>query len=253
VTGGASGIGEAAVRRFVAAGWRVVLADINDARGEAVAAELGAAGADVGFRHLDVSDEAAVKAFCEEVWTTWGQVAALVNSGGILQNAVRVTKMDVAEFDRIIDVNVRGSLLVGRNFGERMATSGAGGSIVNLCSLTSFRASPQPAYGISKASMVMLTEIMAAELGPQGVRVNAVAPGYTMTPAMKERIDRGERNPDAVIAKSAIRRFVEPSDIGEAIYFLCSPGASAITGVVLPIDCGWLVYSAYTSFATQPA
>ncbi|MDG4889923.1 MULTISPECIES: SDR family oxidoreductase [unclassified Mesorhizobium] len=252
VTGGASGIGEATVRRFVAGGWRAVVADINDTQGKSVAAELVKSGADVVYRHLDVSDEAAVTKFADEIWSSHGPVASLVNSGGILQNAVRVTKMEIAEFDRIIDINVRGSLLVGRAFGERMAEIGSG-SIINLCSLTSFRPSPQPAYGVSKASMVTLTEIMAAELGPQGVRVNAVAPGYTMTPAMRERINRGERNPDMVISKSAIPRFVEPSDVGEAIFFLCSPAASAITGVVLPIDCGWLVYSAYTAFATQPA
>jgi NAD(P)-dependent dehydrogenase (short-subunit alcohol dehydrogenase family) len=213
---------------------------------------LIASGAEVVYKHLDVADTAAITLFVEETCKSHGAISAVVNSAGILQNAVRLANMDVAEFDRIMNINVRGSLLVGRGFAERMAETG-GGSIINLCSLTSFRPSPQPAYGVSKASMMMLTGIMAAEFGPQGVRVNAVAPGYTMTPAMKERIDRGERDPEAVLAKSAIRRFVEPAEIGEAIFFLCSPAASGITGVVLPIDCGWLAYSAYASFAAQPA
>ncbi len=247
VTGGASGIGEATARRFAAAGWRVVIADVNAARGAAVAAELSA-----DFHVLDVADEAAVEAFAKTVEAAHGSVAALINSGGVLQNAVRVTQMPVADFDRIIDVNLRGSLLAGRVFGERMAQAG-GGVIVNLCSLTSFQATPQVAYAMSKAGVKMLTEIMAAELGPRGVRVNAVAPGYTLTPAMKQRIESGERDPAAVIAKSALRRFVEPSEVADAIFFLCSPAAAAITGVTLPVDCGWLVYSVYSAAAAQPA
>ncbi|RUM24148.1 SDR family oxidoreductase [Rhizobium vallis] len=251
ITGGASGIGEATARGFVAAGWRVVIADINDERGDNIAAELAGRGSQVTYSHLDVSDEQAVLDFKQDVYSRFGRVDALVNSGGILQNATRVTKMAIADFDRIIDVNLRGTLLTARAFGEEMAAAGSG-SIVNLCSLTTFQATPQPAYGMSKSALKMLTEVMAAELGPQGVRVNAVAPGYTMTPAMKQRIDRGERDPAKVISKSALRRFVEPKEIADAILFLCSPSASAITGVTLPIDCGWLVYSVYSSAAAQP-
>lgn len=248
VTGGASGIGEATARRFAAAGWRVIVADIDDERGRAVAAEIGTA----EFAHLDVASEEAVERFAADVFARHGVVAALVNSGGVLQNAVRVTEMPMAEFDRIIDINLRGSVLMGRAFGSRMAESGQG-AIVNLCSMTTFQPMPQPAYGMSKAALKTLTEIMAAELGPQGVRVNAVAPGYTLTPAMKARIESGERDPAAVIAKSALRRFVEPREVGDAIFFLCSPQAAAITGVTLPVDCGWLVRSAYNSAAAQPA
>ncbi|MFO1142893.1 MAG: SDR family oxidoreductase [Amaricoccus sp.] len=247
ITGGASGIGEAAARRFAGAGWRTVIVDLNAERGEAVAAELGAV-----FRRLDVADEAAVEALAEDVTRDLGPVAALVNSAGLLQNATRVTTMPIAEFDRIVEVNVRGTLLVGRAFARRMAGVGEG-AIVNLGSLTSFHAWPQPAYAVSKVSVKMLTEIMAAELGPQGVRVNAVAPGYTLTPAMKGRIERGERDPSKIIARSALRRFVQPAEVAEAIFFLCSPAAAAITGATLPVDAGWLVASVYASAAAQPA
>lgn len=252
VTGGASGIGEAAVRRFADHGWRVAIVDINDQRGQGIADELAADGAVTSYHHLDVADADAVSALTARICDRLGVPAAVVNSGGILQNAVRITRMKVEEFERIIDINVKGTMLVSRAFGERMAESGRGGSIVNLCSLTSFFASPQPAYATSKAAVKMLTEVMAADLGPQGVRVNAVAPGYTLTPAMQQRIDSGQRDPKAVIAKSALRRFVEPSEVGDAIYFLCSPQAAAITGVTLPVDAGWLVYAAYSSAAAQP-
>ena len=246
VTGGASGIGEATARKFAAAGFRTVIADIQVERGNAVAREIG-----TPFHELDVADEEAVAGFVDAIYAEHGHVDAVVNAGGILQNAVRLADLDVAEFDRLWSVNVRGSFLVGRGFGVRMCEAGAG-SIVNLCSLTSFRPSPQPAYAMGKAGLRMMTEVMAADFGPSGVRVNAVAPGYTMTPAMKARIDAGERDPAAVVEKSALRRFVEPAEVADAILFLCSDQAAAITGVTLPIDCGWLAYASYSAYASQP-
>jgi NAD(P)-dependent dehydrogenase (short-subunit alcohol dehydrogenase family) len=248
VTGGASGIGEAAARRFMEAGWSVVIGDVNETRGIAVANELGTA---VKFLRLDVASEIDVMRFSDDVYSLHQHVDAVVNSAGLLQNPVRIAELDMTEFDHIHAVNVRGTLLVNRRFSTRMARRGSG-VIVNLCSLTSFRPSGQVAYAMGKASLKMLTELMAAELGPKGIRVNAVAPGYTMTPAMKARIDKGERDPKLVIEKSALRRFVEPHEVGDAILFLCSDAASAITGVTLPIDAGWLASSAYTAYASQP-
>ncbi|MBK0097537.1 SDR family oxidoreductase [Erwinia sp. S63] len=252
VTGGASGIGEATVRKFAAEGWQTIIADVNQERGEAIATELCAEGASVIFRQLDVANQQEVESFSEEVYAKFGAVDALINSGGVLQNAVRITNMPLEDFDRIININLRGTLLMGKIFGARMVADQSG-SIINLCSLTTYQAHPQPAYAMSKSALKTLTEVMASEFGPQGVRVNAVAPGYTLTPAMKQRIESGERDPASVIAKSALRRFVEPSEIADAIYFLCSPMAKAITGIVLPIDCGWLASSVYAAAAAQPA
>ena len=246
VTGGASGIGEATARRFAAGGWTVEIADRNEARGAAIAGELGAS-----YRNLDVADDAAVAAYAADVLARRAHVDAVVNSAGVLQNAVRVTDMEMAEFDRIQQINVRGTLLVNRAFGAAMVARGQG-AIVNMGSLTTFRPSGQPAYAIGKASIRMMTEILAAEFGPQGVRVNAVAPGYVLTPAMQARIDSGQRDPKAIVEKAALKRFVQPADVGEAIFFLCSDAASVITGVTLPVDAGWLAYSAYTAYAAVP-
>jgi NAD(P)-dependent dehydrogenase (short-subunit alcohol dehydrogenase family) len=105
---------------------------------------------------------------------------------------------------------------------------------------------------MGKAALHMFTEVLAAEFGPSGVRVNAVAPGYTFTPALKDRIDRGQRDASAMISKSALRRLVEPREVADAIFFLCSDHASAICGATLAVDCGWLAYSAYSSYASQP-
>lgn len=247
VTGGASGIGEAVLRGFAEAGWRTVSADIDVKRGSAVVEELTRSGADSQFVRVDMAEEKDIEALAER----FGAVDALINSAGLLQNAVRVLDMDIAEFDRIQAVNVRGTLLASRHFGKAMCAKGSG-SIVNLCSLTGIRPSAQPAYAMGKASLDMLTQILAAELGPCGVRVNAVAPGYTLTPAMQARIDSGARDPRRVTDNSALGRFVAPREVADAILFLCSENASAITGVTLPIDCGWLATSAYKSYAAQP-
>lgn len=246
VTGGASGIGEATARRFAAGGWVVEIADQNTSRGKQISVELDAA-----YETLDVADEAEVNAYAALVLARRGRIDAVVNSAGVLQNAVRITEMNMAEFDRIHAINVRGTLLVNRAFGAAMQTAGSG-AIVNMGSLTTYRPSGQPAYAMGKASIKMLTEIMAAEFGPSGVRVNAVAPGYVLTPAMQARIDSGQRDPKLIVEKAALRRFVAPADVGEAIFFLCSDAASAITGVTLPVDCGWLATSAYTAYAAVP-
>jgi len=247
VTGGASGIGEAVLRRFAEAGWRTISADVDAKRGVPIVDEITRAGADSLFIRVDMAEEKEITALAER----FGAVDALINSAGLLQNAVRVLDMDIAEFDRIQAVNVRGTLLAARHFGKAMCARGSG-SIVNLCSLTGIRPSAQPAYAMGKASLDMLTQILAAELGPHGVRVNAVAPGYTLTPAMQARIDSGARDPKRVTDNSALGRFVAPREVADAILFLCSDMASAITGVTLPIDCGWLATSAYKSYAAQP-
>lgn len=251
VTGGASGIGEATARRFARGGFSVVIGDVNVERGERIAKELRESGSDVHFYPIDLAKEDQVVKFAQSVFERHGVPDALVNSGGILQNAVRLLEMDVAEFDRLYQVNVRGTLLASRAFGAEMCKAGRG-AVIQLCSLTTFRPSAQIGYAVGKSGLKMLTEVMAAEWGPKGVRVNAVAPGYTLTPAMQARINSGERDPEAVVSKSALRRFVEPAEVADSIFFLCSDQASAITGVTLPIDCGWLVTTAYSSYAAQP-
>lgn len=223
----------------------MVIADINEGAGTALADELGG---DTRFSHLDVSSEEQITQFAAYLPEA---PVGLVNCAGLLQGAVRSETMESAAWDAIMTVNLRGVLLVSRAIGARMQQARRG-AIVNIASIASFRPGPQPAYAAAKSGLKMLTEIMAAEYGPQGVRVNAVAPGYTMTPMMAGMIERKERDPSLAIEKSALRRFVEPAEVADGVHFLCSPAASAITGTTLAIDCGWLVGSAYASWATAP-
>ncbi len=242
VTGGASGIGEGTARRFAASGDRVHILDRNRSLGIALAEELGAE-----FHDVDVTDPPTLERAREAI----GDADILVPSAGVLQNAVNLLDMSLEEADTILRINYLGVVATCQIFGRPMKQRG-GGAIVLIASLTSYRASAQPAYCATKAAMVSLTETLAAELGPHGVRVNAVAPGYTLTQAMQQRIDEGLRDPAAVTEASALGRFVMPEDVGNAIYFLCSDEASAITGVTLPVDAGWLATTAYAAYAAKP-
>jgi NAD(P)-dependent dehydrogenase (short-subunit alcohol dehydrogenase family) len=132
-------------------------------------------------------------------------------------------------------------------FGRRMATAGRG-AIVNIASVTSFRSVPLHAYAPAKAAVVSITECLAAEWGRSGVRVNAVAPGYTLTPALQAAIDAGERDVAVLAQNAALGRMVAPEEVAKACRFLVSDDAAAITGVTLPVDAGWLVATSWVSY-----
>ena len=250
VTGGASGIGEAAARRLAGAGDAVFICDIDGARGRGVADDICTDGGIARYFELDVCDDDQVRALAERIAAEHGAIDVLINSAGVLQDAASALDVPLGETERIMRVNYLGTVSCCRHFARHMKDAGAG-AIIMLASLTSFRCSAQSAYGASKAAIVNLTECLAAELGPHGIRVNAVAPGYTLTPAMRAAIEAGARDPDRVIAASALRRFVTPADVADAIAFLCSQQASAITGITLPIDAGFLVRSACDAFAAK--
>jgi NAD(P)-dependent dehydrogenase (short-subunit alcohol dehydrogenase family) len=247
VTGGASGIGHATALRLASEGDHVVVVDRNDVSGEAVAREIVEAGGRAEYRCVDVSDEAAVAALLSGVEESVGPVDVLVNSAGLLQNALTSRAMSIEDHDRIWAVNYRGTYLCCRDFGAAMRGRGRG-SIVNLASIASYGSLPLPAYTPGKAAVKSLTELMAVELGVDRVRVNAVAPTYTLTPAIKARIQSGDRDPEAIRKAGAIEMFVEPEHVAAAIRFLCSEDAAAITGVTLPVDAGWLAAIGYRAY-----
>lgn len=240
VTGGASGIGRACAARFARDGDSVVIADIDGAAGERVAEEIGRAGGEARSVPLDVSDARAVDSLARAL----GRVDVLVNSAGLLQNAARLSTMDLAEHDRIWAVNYRGTYLCCRAFAPAMQAVGRG-AIVNVSSTSAARALPLHGYGPGKAAIDGLTAVLAADLGTDGVRVNAVMPGYVLSEQMQARIDAGLRDPKKMEAQSAFGRMVAPAEIADGVHFLCSDAARAITGAVLPIDAGWLARVTY--------
>jgi NAD(P)-dependent dehydrogenase (short-subunit alcohol dehydrogenase family) len=248
VIGGTSGIGRAIAMRFAEEGFLVVVAGRDGARGAEAAAACRAAGApDARFIETDIGDAQSVEALGQGVVDAFGVPHAVVNCAGILQSGKRVLDQDLDEDERMWRINYRGTLLGCQVFGRLMSDAGRG-ALLNVGSLASFAPLSLPAYTPGKHAVLALTEILAAELGPKGVRVNAVAPGYTLSDGLKAKIAKGERNPEAIQATTALRRFVEPRDVAEAALFLCSERAGAITGVTLPVDAGWLVQAPYAQY-----
>lgn len=247
VTGGASGIGRACAERFARAGDSVTIADIDRAAGARAADAIARSGGAARFAPLDVADRESVDALADAL----GRIDVLINSAGLLQNAVRLESVDLDEHDRIWAVNYRGTFLCCRAFAPAMRAAGRG-AIVNISSTSAARAFPLHAYGPGKAAIDGLTAILAADLGPDGVRVNAVMPGYVRSDQMRARIAAGLRDPSMMEAQSALGRMVEPAEIADAAHFLCSGAAGAITGIALPVDAGWLARVTYVQHPGWP-
>ena len=247
VIGGTSGIGKAIALKFASQGDLVVVSGRDRVRGTAVAEACTASGGLGHFLPSDLADPNSVSVLSRTVYERFGPAHVLVNSGGILQSGQRVLDQNLDEDEALWKINYRGTLLSCQEFGRQMRDAGRG-AILNLGSLASFAPLSLPAYTPGKQAVMGLTQILAAELGPHGVRVNAVAPGYTMSDGLKAKIAAGERNPDAIKATTALRAFVEPDHIAEAASFLCSDKAASITGVTLPVDAGWLVQAPYAAY-----
>jgi len=220
VTGAAKGIGKATAALLEQAGATVARIDIEDAP---------------GCIRADVADEAAV----ERAFAQAGGVDILVNNAGV---AVRKTAFDISadEWDRVIDVNVRGSFLCARAAARSMKSRG-GGAIVNLASIMGFSGGifPNPAYQTSKGAVVNMTRALALEFAPLAIRVNAVAPTFVRTPLTAPLFSSPEIL-KKVMEHNPLGVLPETDDIAAAILFLASPAARCITGVTLPVDSGYL-------------
>ena len=248
VTGGASGIGAACCRLLSQRGWSVVVADIADDAGAEVAAEIGGT-----YHRLDVGDAADVEKTAAEIEAKHGPVAGLVNSAGVIQPPVPPEELDMAVWDRIVHIDQRGTYVTCLAFGRRMAARGKGGAIVNIASIAGARSMPLHSYGPAKAAVIAMTATLAAAWGGGGVRVNSVSPGYTLTPALQAEIDAGRRDVSCLAGNATLHRLVNPSEIAEAVAFLLSPNASAVSGIDLPVDCGWLAGSTWSTYGGLPA
>lgn len=244
VTGGSSGIGRATAIRFACDGDTVVIADINESGGKAVIEEIELDGGRAFFCKVDVADDESVEDFVNYVERESGAQTVLVNCAGLLQNPSRLVDFDMAEHDRTWAVNYRGTYLCCRAFAPSIIKAG-GGSIINISSTSAVRVFLLLAYSPDKAAIDQLTAILAADLGPDGVRVNAILSGYVRSEQMQSRIDAGLRDASKMAVQSALGRMVEPSEIADGIHFLCSDAARAITGTVLPNDAGYLPTTNY--------
>lgn len=233
VIGGGSGIGAACARQFAAAGARIAIVDLQEDAAAVVAAPLGghAYGCDIG-------DEDSVRQCRSWIEEKTGPVDIMINTAAIFQAPVPPSALKMERWDAVTRVALRGAYLAATVFGEAMAARGHG-AIVNIASVVGTISSPYHAYGPAKAGVISMTQSLAAEWGPAGVRINAISPGFTLTPSVQVAIDRGTGFAEAVAKETPMGRFVEPDEVARAAVFLASPAASGITGVNLPVDCGW--------------
>ena len=232
VTGGAQGIGEACIRRFAREGALVVVADIDDARGAALAGELGGM-----YVHCDVGDKAQVDALVAQTMAAHGRIDVLVNNAGIFR-AADFLEVTEADFDTVLRINLKGSFLVGQAVAREMAKVGRG-SIVNLSSVNGMLAIPTIAsYNVSKGGINQLTRVMALALADKGIRVNAVAPGTIATELAAKAVLTSEEAKARIMSRTPMKRLGDPSEIADTVAYLASDAASYITGEIVVVDGG---------------
>ena len=232
VTGAAQGIGEACARRFAREGARVVIADVADARGQALADELQAE-----YRHCDVGDKAQVDALVAQVLAAHGRIDVLVNNAGIFK-AADFLDVTEADFDAVLRVNLKGAFLVGQAVARVMAQAGRG-AIVNMSSVNSVLAIPSIAsYNVSKGGINQLTRAMALALADHGVRVNAVGPGTIATELAAQAVLTSEAAKQKIMMRTPLKRLGEPGEVADVVAFLASDAASYITGEIVMVDGG---------------
>jgi NAD(P)-dependent dehydrogenase (short-subunit alcohol dehydrogenase family) len=245
VTGGMSGIGAAAVEALAQSGFLPVVVDIKP-RGDVVLP----APACLWEKPLDVSDEAQVSAGVPAIEARHGPIAGLVNAAGILGKMHAPDRLRMTDWDREIAVDLKGTFLMCRAVGTRMAQRGHG-SIVNIASIVASNSAPVHGYGPAKAAVVNLTLTLAAEWGPRGIRVNAISPGFTRTPALEKAFEAGALSKDDMIRSTPLGRLVEPIEVGRAAAWLIGPQSSGVSGANLVIDAGFLAgvgWAAYGGF-----
>jgi NAD(P)-dependent dehydrogenase (short-subunit alcohol dehydrogenase family) len=230
VTGGANGLGRAMVERFAAAGAAVVIADVNEERGGALAAELGDGAA---FRATDVADADQLQAAVDTAVDRFGGLHVMVNNAGIGSSRRRFLDDDFRDFERVTRVNLYGVMVGSQRAARHMAAHG-GGSIVNITSIGGINAGAGVmTYRATKAAVIHLTRSIAIDLAEHAVRVNCIAPAHIPT-EINAHYDQSQ----IIRLMQPLPRPGSPRDVAEAALFLASDAAAQITGIVLPVDGG---------------
>lgn len=241
ITGASQGIGLAIAERFVEEGARVIIADVDDAKGKVAAARLTADDHQALFVHCDVGSSADVQNLMAEAEKAFGAIDIMVNNAGIVF-ASDFLELKEEDFDRVLRVNLKGSFLCGQAAAKKMAArvkaGGKPGAIINMSSVNAVMTIPnQTAYNVSKGGIEQLTRNMAMALAPYGIRVNAIGPGSIATDMLKSiATDKAVSN--MLLSRTPLLRFGEPSEMAAIAVFLASDDSSYITGQTIFADGG---------------
>lgn len=239
ITGGASGIGKATAQRFAEEGAQVVICDVSEEAGQAVAEEIGG-----DFYQVDVTDRDAVQAWVDDVVETHGRVDILVNNAGITRDALfvkvkegeLVKQMGEDAFDMVVDVNLKGVFNCTQAVAPTMIKQGEGGVILNASSVVGLYGNfGQTNYVATKAGVIGMTKVWAREFGRYQIRVNAVAPGFIATEMVKKMPDKVL---DSMRSHTPLGRLGQPEDVANAYLWLASDEASFVHGATISIDGG---------------
>ncbi len=239
VTGGSSGIGKATALAFAREGAQVILASRTQATGEAAVAEIAAAGGKAQWVQTDVSQAAQVQALFDRLITDYGRLDYAFNNGGSGGRGGWLADIEEADWDLTIDGFMKSVFLCMKHEINIMLKTGCG-AIVNNSSVDGLRAFPwDPAYSAAKHGVVGLTKSAAMQYASRGVRINAVCPGWILTPPVEEMLARDPGAQERLLTHQPIGRLGRPEEVAEAVLWLCSERASLMAGVALPVDGGY--------------
>ena len=237
ITGAGSGIGKETALLFAKEGAKVVVADVNEMGGEETTADIKKNGGRAFFTKLDVTNREQAKQMVKITLEKYGRIDVLINNAGIVQDAF-LSKMTEEQWDKVIDVNLKGVFNCSQAVVEVMMNQG-NGVIINTSSIVGLNGNVgQVNYAATKAGLIGMTKTLAKELGKKGIRVNAVAPGFIMTP-MTSNVP--EKILEMMREKTPLRRLGEPVDIAYAYLYLASEEAKFINGAVLCVDGGLII------------
>jgi NAD(P)-dependent dehydrogenase (short-subunit alcohol dehydrogenase family) len=239
ITGGASGIGKTISMAFAEAGATVVIPDLDAEGAEATSREIKSLGQKSFSIESDVANPDHVDLIFDKTLDAYGKIDILVNNAGTTHPTVSILDLGLEYVDKIFAVDFKGVYLCCRRAGREMIDQKKG-CILNISSIAGLTPLPLIMYGPMKSAVNMLTRILAREWAEYNVRVNAIAPGYVLTPLIKKMIENGQRNPNLIIEQTPMKKMLDPIDVAKAALFLVSPEARYITGTVVPVDGGWL-------------
>ena len=246
VTGGSAGIGEASIRKLAGLGARAIIADVDAQKGEAIASELRAGGADAAFVRTDILEEAQIAALVERVVGDFGGLDILINSAGIPRTIApdsEVTQVNTHDWNTTISGHLTATMLTAKYALPHMI-AGGGGSIVNVSSLSSqFATMDLTAYSAAKAGVNQLTKEIAATYGRDNVRCNAVVPGAVLTD--RGRKTMGREMFELFAAETPLPRLPEAGDLADVIIFFASDLSAMVNGQVLNVDGGMMTKLPY--------